>query len=184
MEGRNAFGAWMKAKRRENRLTLHQVSQDLGYKSHGTLNGIEMGLQPLPVEKIHPLCKLYEIALGEMLDKLEEYEPELFLKYTTLENDILAHARRVYGRSGEGRESAELARHHLPFSSRLPGVNIEYILSEPKPMVQLSLDLRETARFSHDTSQKTLVFSHARRSGTQRLHIVRSRKDGKLPLAA
>lgn len=89
MANRKSFGEYIKSVRQEQGLTLQEASETLGYKSVGTLVNVERGLGPLPVEKIHPLARLYKIEVEEILEQLKECEPELYRKYILLEKDLL-----------------------------------------------------------------------------------------------
>jgi transcriptional regulator with XRE-family HTH domain len=83
-------------------LTLQEASERLEYKTIGTLANVERGITPLPVEKIHPIAKLYKVDVEEILDKIKECEPELYRKYMTLEKDLfdyLTDQIKNFGRS-------------------------------------------------------------------------------------
>ena len=109
MEKRFEFAEYMKALREKKGLSKRKASILLGYKSDGTINGIEQARMPVPIEKIHGFARLYGVDVSEILEKIKDCEPELYEKYTTLERDITRHfSSRIMGRP-------ELAAHHLPF---------------------------------------------------------------------
>jgi transcriptional regulator with XRE-family HTH domain len=117
---RKDVGRLIKSKRNAKGLTLQALSERLGYRSIGTINNIELGLTPIPIEKLHPITRALDIDLSWFLDFLREAEPDLHQKYMVLkqqfEDEFMGNLRRaVAGRSSE--ISAEEARHHLGFPS-------------------------------------------------------------------
>jgi len=108
-EKRIDFGKYLKAHREKKGLSKRKASLALGYKSDGTINSVEQGFGPLPVEKIHPVAELYGIPLDELLDRIRTHEPQLYAKYTALWDQMVGHfTRKVAG----------LPRHHLPFAAQ------------------------------------------------------------------
>jgi len=91
---RKEFGDWIKEKRYKTNLSLWDASVKLGYKSRGTLANMECGRGALPIERIFDLADLYEIDLDDILDKLEECEPELHDRFMGLRARFLQHFTR------------------------------------------------------------------------------------------
>lgn len=88
MDRRKEFGSYIRSLREERGITKRQAAIKLGYRGLGTLAQVERGLTPLPIEKIHPLAKLYKVDVEEILDKLKACEPELYRKYMAIEKDL------------------------------------------------------------------------------------------------
>lgn len=114
---RYEFGKWLKSIRIEKGLSQHKASKLLGYRSNGTINAIEQGIGILPVEKIHPLSKAYGLDIAELLNKMKGFEPDLYLKYMTLEQDIINNFTRQIRSYGTATLTAMGAKalHHNPF---------------------------------------------------------------------
>jgi len=91
MANRKSFGEYIRSIRIEQGLTLQGSAEQLGYKTIGTLANVERGITPLPVEKIHPIARLYKVEVEEILEQLKECEPELYRKYILLEKDLLGY---------------------------------------------------------------------------------------------
>ncbi|MBA7492401.1 hypothetical protein ES702_02951 [subsurface metagenome] len=111
---RREFGEWIKSIRKEKKMTLRGAAESLGYKTRGTIAGVESGQMPLPIERIFEIAKLYEIDIRDILEKLKECEPELYEKYQILEEGFertLFKKLRSYGRANR----AEVALHHRPY---------------------------------------------------------------------
>jgi transcriptional regulator with XRE-family HTH domain len=108
------IGRYIKAAREKRGLSKFKASLALGYKSDGTINAIEQGRMPIPVEKIHAVADLYGIELEDLLDKLQECEPELYAKYVTLERAFYRSFTGSIMRAGSGLRG-QMARHHRPF---------------------------------------------------------------------
>jgi transcriptional regulator with XRE-family HTH domain len=119
MTKRQEFGKYIKASRMAVGLTLQGASTSLGYKSMGTINNIEQGLTPVPVEKLLPLIRLYGLDPGAFLARLQECEPELFARYMALkkqfEDEFMANLRTaiIGGRSDQA--NSREASHHAAF---------------------------------------------------------------------
>lgn len=114
IQKRRDFGEWIKNIRNKKKMTLREASERLGYKTRGTMAGVESGQMPLPIERIFEIAKLYEIDIKDLLEKLKECEPELYEKYQILEEGFertLFQKIRTYG---SGRIS-EGALHHTPY---------------------------------------------------------------------
>jgi transcriptional regulator with XRE-family HTH domain len=88
MDKRKEFGKYIQVLRQDRGLTKRQAAMKLGYKGLGTLHSVEQGVAPIPIDKIHPIAKLYKVDAEEILDKLKIYEPELYAKYITPEKDF------------------------------------------------------------------------------------------------
>lgn len=119
MTKRYEFGKYMKAWRVAAGLTLHGAASVLGYKSIGTINNVEQGLTPVPVEKLHPLIKLYSLDPVDFLTKLADCEPELYERYMTLrrqfEDEFMSNLRtNLFGGRTDQVKAGE-ARHHGAF---------------------------------------------------------------------
>lgn len=112
------IGRYIKDAREERGLSKFKASLALGYKSDGTINAIEQGRMPIPVEKIHAVAELYGIELEALLDKLQECEPELYAKYVTLEKAFFRRFTSSIMRAGSGLRP-DFARHHRPFRGSL-----------------------------------------------------------------
>lgn len=111
---RREFGEWIKSIRKENKMTLREASESLGYKTRGTMAGVESGQMPLPIERIFEIAKIYQMDIKELLEKLKECEPELYGKYQILEEGFertLFQKIRSYGRGSR----ADMAYHHTPY---------------------------------------------------------------------
>jgi transcriptional regulator with XRE-family HTH domain len=87
-EGRKEFGSYIKGIRNKRGLSQHKLSALLGYKSNGTLNALEQGFAPLPLEKIHPLIAVLGISLGDLLARLRDCEPELYDRYMLIKKQF------------------------------------------------------------------------------------------------
>lgn len=85
IEGRKAFGKWIKGIRKKRKLSQFKAGVLVGYRSNGTINSVEQGLTPLPIEKIFDIAYAYDISVQEILEKLKEYEPEQYRKFKALE---------------------------------------------------------------------------------------------------
>lgn len=112
MTKREEFGSWIRTIRKQKGISLKEVSTSLGYKSRGTIICVETGYTSLPVEKIHPLAKLYGLDPSEILDKIRECEPDLYAKYRTLTRDILHHYILT-------KHGIDIRLHHKPFPNAL-----------------------------------------------------------------
>lgn len=111
---RREFGEWIKSIRKEKNMSLREASESMGYKTRGTMAGVESGQMPLPIEKIFEIAKVYEMDIKELLEKLKECEPELYDKYQILEEGFertLFQKIRSYGRAGR----ADVALHHTTY---------------------------------------------------------------------
>lgn len=111
---RKAFGLWLRSMRKDKRLSLREASLALGYSSNGTWVNVECGITALPVEKIDAVATVLDIDLNVMLDKLQECEPDLYQKYTTLEGIFFRKFTSSIMRAGSGLRG-QMARHHRPF---------------------------------------------------------------------
>jgi len=108
------FGRYIREARQKRGLSKFKASKALGYKTDGVINQVEQGKCPIPIDKIHPYARVLNIDPQELLDKIQECEPELFVKYLRLEKDIIEHfSARVMGRSN--RVSAMGGQHHFSF---------------------------------------------------------------------
>lgn len=150
-ESRFKFGRYMKELRLRKGLSKKRASIALGYKSDGMINTIEQGFGPIPIEKIHPISRLYDIDPDEIIEKLRDCEPELHEKYMQLQRDISRHLVDRIGKI-ESHEKAEIARRWKgPMSDNLTYVNHSsvwnwnlYIMSTwgSMPKYQLSFDFK------------------------------------------
>jgi len=121
---RKEFGEWIKNIRNEKKMTLRDASERLGYKTRGTMAGVESGQMPLPIERIFEIAKLYEIEINDLLAKLKECEPELYEKYQTLEEGFertLFQKIRSYGKGSR----ADMAYHHTAYHSAHAGRKVK-----------------------------------------------------------
>ena len=109
MGDRKEFGRYMRSIRHEIGFSLQKASEKLGYKTLGTLQYVERGLGPLPVEKIHPIAKLYKIDVEEILEKVKECEPELYRKYMALEKDLFDYLTEQIKSLGRSKTVQRLA---------------------------------------------------------------------------
>ena len=128
MEKRKKFGEYIRSIRLERGLSQQKVSEKLGYKTLGVLHGVERGLSPLPIDKIHPLAKLYNMDVEEMLEQLKECEPELYNKYMTLERDLseyLLHQVKNFTKSKTVRRLAGLSLIIYKMSTKNPVENVQ-----------------------------------------------------------
>lgn len=86
MGDRVAFGKWLQKKRTEAGYTQSSAAQELGFVSKASVVGYENGISSVPIERIFHISKVYRIALSEILDRLKEYEPQIYEKYERLKN--------------------------------------------------------------------------------------------------
>jgi len=117
---RREFGEWIKSIRNKKKMSLREASERLGYKTRGTMAGVEAGQMPLPIERIFELAGLYEMDITELLEKLKECEPELYEKYQILEDGFektLFQKIRSYGRGSR----EDVAYHHMPYHNKEKG---------------------------------------------------------------
>jgi len=156
MNKRQEFGYWIKSVRNGKGFTLRRVSESLGYKSRGTIVGVETGYTCLPMDKIHPLARIYDLPLEDLLEKIQECEPELYRKYTTLSRQIIGDfTRKVAGLHNSRYKTGED-----------PDPDPEYILS----------DLNLSAHFAVHHAHRTVHPERDIHSGVvplflQRAHI-------------
>lgn len=115
MTKREEFGRYLKSIRTSRRMSQLEVSRKLGYKSLGTLHNVEAGLTPLPIDKIHPLAKIYGLNLEDLLGRLRECEPELYARYEALARDIISEFTTRLMSFGRG-DAAQVRYHHHPFA--------------------------------------------------------------------
>jgi transcriptional regulator with XRE-family HTH domain len=114
-EKRIEMGRYIKSAREATGLTKLKASTMLGYRSDGTINAVEQGRTPIPVEKIHAIAALYQLDLNALLDKIQQCEPELYVKYLELEKNFYRGFTSSIMRAGTGLR-ADFARHHRRFS--------------------------------------------------------------------
>lgn len=170
---RMEFARYIKAARENAGHSKFGAAKALGYQSDGTINAMEQGRMPLPVEQIHPIARLYVIPIDELLDKLKECEPAVYKKYLKLREDIVTHFAKQVAVQRSNNVDPDHARHHLPFGNDLfDELTYSIHYQNLKPMVQMAFDLRE--RSMHDTRQNILVFPHARIRRTKSLHSARN----------
>ncbi|HUU41410.1 MAG TPA: helix-turn-helix transcriptional regulator [Desulfatiglandales bacterium] len=117
---RREFGEWIKSMRKEKTMSLREVSEKLGYKTRGTMAGVESGQMPLPIERIFEIAKIYEMDIKEILKKLKECEPELYEKYKILEEGFERTLFQKIRSYGSGRR-ADIAAHHKPYTIEKEG---------------------------------------------------------------
>jgi len=114
IQKRKEFGEWIKNIRNEKKMTLREASERLGYKTRGTMAGVESGQMPLPIERIFEIAKLYEMDIKDLLEKLKECEPELYEKYQVLEEGFERTLFQKIRSYGSGKRS-EVALNHKPY---------------------------------------------------------------------
>jgi len=73
---RKGLGKYLKGKRLEAGLTQHGASALMGYRSNGTVNTIEQGINPIPIERVFDFSEIYKIPINDLLGKLKECDPE------------------------------------------------------------------------------------------------------------
>jgi len=144
VEKRREFGAWIKSVRRSAGMSLREVSERMGYRTRGTMAGVESGQMPLPIERIFDVAEIYGIRVGEILEKLRECEPELYGRYVGLEERF---ERRLFGKIRSYRKGGrrEAAYHHVAFPGVYEGTksknNISYqTLSRARRLVKRVVD--------------------------------------------
>jgi len=128
MDKRKEFGNYLRSLRKARGLSERQVAIKLGYKGTGTTHQVEQGISPLPVEKIHPIAKLYRVDAEEIIEKLKIYEPELYAKYMILEKDFseyLLHQIKNFSKSKTARRIAELSLIIYKLSTKNPVENAQ-----------------------------------------------------------
>ena len=84
MGDRVAFGKWLQKKRIEAGHTQTSAAQKLGFVSKASVVGYENGISSLPIERIFQISKAYGITLSEILERLKEYEPQIYEKHERL----------------------------------------------------------------------------------------------------
>ena len=173
MNGREEFARYVKSARESVGLSKFAAGKALGYQSDGTINAIEQGRMPLPVEQIHPMAKLYGLDIDEFLGKLGQCEPKLYRKYGQLYRDLVGdYTNRVIAQRSSSAHAGRAA-HHRAFKNELfEQLTYHIYYQNLKPMEQMKLELQE--RSLHNRNQKILVFSHARLRGTAPNHSARS----------
>jgi len=128
MDKRKKFGRYIRSLREARGMSKRQVAIKLGYKGTGTTHLVEQGFTPLPVEKIHPIARLYKVDVEEILEKLKEYEPDLYAKYMTLEKDFsdyLLNQVKNFSRSKTVRRLAGLSLIIYKMSTKNPVENTQ-----------------------------------------------------------
>jgi len=161
VNGREEFARYIKAARENMGLSKFSAGKGLGYQSDGTINAIEQGRMPLPVEQIHRIAKLYNLDVEELLSKIAECEPRLYHRYEILQEDIIAHfAKRVVGQRTSISE-ADQAKHHLNLTNELLS-KLTYSISYQKLQTMNQMDLELHERAGYDAGQRRLGFRHAR----------------------
>ncbi len=118
-EKRKEFGRWIQTIREEAGLTKMGAATALGYKSFGTIHTVEQGVTPLPVERIHPICRLYKLDVDKMVGMIEKCEPELFTKYKKLQNDFFQHFATKLANATKQGKGVDFALHHNNFPNQL-----------------------------------------------------------------
>ncbi len=118
MEKRKEFGRYIQEMRESKGISKRRAAAALGYKGLGTIHSVEQGINPLPVEKIYPLARIYEVDVGGIIEKLKECEPELYEKFVSLEKDFFDEfTRRVrrYGATRKEGVGVEAAYYRRPY---------------------------------------------------------------------
>lgn len=179
---REEFGRYMRSAREKTGLSKFSAGKALGYQSDGTINALEQGRMPLPVDLIHPIARLYDLKIGELLQIIQESEPRLFRRYQKLYRDIVGDFTTSVVAQRSSASEASKARHHVAFANELFNELTGIYLIRTKSMVQMNLNLRE--RSLHDKNQKVLVFAHARQRRTQGFHSHRNLHRHQLRAAA
>ena len=126
MDKRKQFGRYIRSLREARGMSKRQVAIKLGYKGTGTTHLVEQGFTPLPVEKIHPIARLYEVDVEDILEMLKKYEPGLYDKYMTLEKDFadyLLHQVKNFSKSKTARRLAGLCLIIYKMSTKNPVEN-------------------------------------------------------------
>ena len=121
LKRRREFGEWIKSMRNDAGMSLREVSERMGYKTRGTMAGVESGQMPLPIERIFDVAEVYGIKVMEILEKVRECEPELYDRYVALEERFerrLIGKMRSYGK-GKG---ARAGYHHAPYPTVEEGI--------------------------------------------------------------
>lgn len=136
MGDRVAFGKWLQKKRTDAGYTQSSAAQQLGFVSKASVVGYENGISSVPIERIFHISKVYRIALSEILERLKEYEPQIYEKYERLKNcfyesyteeyfqNLSKEFRTMQGKSGglhkqnyQDTGHSHHARHHRPFTN-------------------------------------------------------------------
>lgn len=105
LDNRREFGRYIQRIREERGISKRRAAAALGYKGLGTIHSVERGINPLPVEKVYPLARLYEVEVGVIVEKLRECEPELYKKFMSLERDFFGEfVRRVRSLGKKGKD--------------------------------------------------------------------------------
>lgn len=99
------FGKWLQEKRLERGLTQGQVAQKL--ELSGKIVSLwEGGFTAVPIERIFSLVEIYDIDMKELLEKLKEYEPDIYSRFMMLKKGFTGYLTGLIGTH----------RHHRPFS--------------------------------------------------------------------
>ena len=91
MGDRVAFGKWLQLKRQERGISQTEAAKKLDFLSKASIVGYENGISPVPIKRMFDLCEAYNIEVEEMLDKLKEYEPQIYEKFRFLEDRFFQH---------------------------------------------------------------------------------------------
>lgn len=126
MDNRKKFGRYIRSLREKRGFTKRQAAIKMGYKGLGTIHSVEAGVSPLPIDRIHPIAKLYQADVEEILEMLKRYEPDLYDKYMILERDFadyLLHQVKNFSKSKTARRLAGLSLIIYRLSTKNPVEN-------------------------------------------------------------
>jgi len=129
---RKDLAIYLRSARNKANLSKFRAAQILGYKSDGTINAIEQARAPLPIEKIHPIARAYNLNIIDLLNMIKHCDPELYNKYLTIEKDITRHKLKNFSNQIHSltEQQIEAVQHHKPFlnqnSSLEGGQDIEF----------------------------------------------------------
>lgn len=91
MENRRKFGKWLQEQRLTAGYSQVQVAKILDFNTRGNVVGYENGNAPVPLERIFDFAETYGIDIEDILDKLAEYEPNLYRRFCDLEDRYFGH---------------------------------------------------------------------------------------------
>lgn len=91
MENRRKFGKWLQEQRLAVGYSQAQTAKILDFNTRANVVGYENGNAPVPLERIFDFAEAYGIDIEDILDKLAEYEPQLYRRFCDLEDRFFGH---------------------------------------------------------------------------------------------
>jgi len=85
---RKKFGFWIKSIRMGKNIKIPDLVKKLGYYSKGTITSVEGGRTCIPFEYIHPWAEVLGINPQDIVEKIQEFEPERYERFVRLERNF------------------------------------------------------------------------------------------------